>query len=307
MDRLKTWESLDNCERLDTYLSSRFPDFSRTYFHKLFKNKKIQKNGQYAKKAEPVFSGDVLSVEFFLEETKTLEPEKIPLEVLYEDESILAINKPAGMVVHPACGNWSGTVANALVFRYQDAPIETDSGQVDALMRPGIVHRLDKETSGVLLIGKTRSAQEELVQQFAKREIQKTYLAVTHGFPGEGVLQTGICRDPRNRQQMKAVLEGGKEAVTEYCTLEKKGNYSLVQLMPKTGRTHQLRVHLSYLRTPVVGDKVYAPKHSSTQVMPKRHLLHAYRLKFVHPKSKILLELIAPLPEEFKIWGWRFT
>jgi 23S rRNA pseudouridine1911/1915/1917 synthase len=206
----------------------------------------------------------------------------------------LAINKPAGMVVHPAPGHRSGTFVNALLAYCK---------QISSLdpLRPGIVHRLDKDTSGVLLAAKTTEAHQKMIEQFSQRKMDKLYLAICVGRPKNGCLSAPIGRHPVYRKEM-TVLPDGKEAITEIHTAAFNDKFSLTILKPKTGRTHQLRVHLKHLGTPVLGDAVYGSKQINQNWEVARQLLHAYRLTFTHPITKATIQLTAPLPEDIKYW-----
>lgn len=287
----------DAGQRLDKLLSFRFPLYSRTYFQNLIAKGCVLLDGLPAKKRIPVEEGDEVEVCFEPIPSLDLVPEPIPLEILYEDDFLLAIAKPAGMVVHPAPGHPKGTFANALLAHCEGKLPEGGNP-----LRPGIVHRLDKETSGVLIAAKTTLAHQRLVSLFAERKVEKTYLAICQGKPKNGVLSAPIGRSPLQRKEM-AVLEGGKEAETEFQVLATASSLSLVLAKPKTGRTHQIRVHLKHLGAPILGDGVYGS--SSTKGAP-RMLLHAYRLFLPHPITGEPLQFTAPLPDDFKEWVLKF-
>lgn len=280
-------------ERLDKALVNHYKNtYSRTYFQKLIDDGMVLINGSPAKKRIKLEQGDEVEVEFALTPEIDLTPENIPLDILYEDDHIIAVNKPAGMVVHPATGNWSGTFVNALLYHCKhDLPNPEN-------LRPGIVHRLDKETSGLLLAAKTTDAHQKLIQQFASREIQKEYIAVCLGNPGNALIEAPIARDPRNRQRMAVANQGGKSAITSIETLSFKHNISIVKAYPKTGRTHQIRVHLKHRGTPILGDKLYGNKHANANV--DRQLLHAHMLSFKHPITSSPLHLTAPPPADIQ-------
>jgi len=218
-------------------------------------------------------------------EKSKLEAENIPLDIIYEDKDILVINKPRGLTVHPGAGNRSGTLVNALLHHCRDL-----SG-IGGVERPGIVHRLDKDTSGILLVAKNDKAHQVLSAQFKDRTIQKTYLAIVKGNPkkDEGTIAEPIGRHPVNRKKM-AVSHKGREAVTHYKVLKRFKEYSLVELKPKTGRTHQLRVHLAHIGHSILGDPVYGKGNAQ--------LLHAYKIKFTHPRTEKELEFEAKLPDD---------
>lgn len=275
--------------RIDKLLADRYPDHSRTYFQKMIEQGFVLLNGEAVKKRIVPEEGDEIEVCFQLTPESSLEPESIPLHVLYEDEHIIAVNKPAGMVVHPAPGHPSGTFVNALLGHCKELPA-TDP------LRPGIVHRLDKDTSGVLVAAKTTFAHQKLVEMFASRQMEKMYLAICTGKPRNGILSAPIGRHPVHRKEM-AVLGDGREAITDVQVVALNERYSLVLLKPKTGRTHQLRVHLKHLGAPVLGDALYGSARPGL-----RQLLHAYRLSFRHPITNAPLTICAPLPDDMKSW-----
>lgn len=294
MSELVFIESEDEGQRLDVILAKKFPN-SRSYFQKLIEQNLVLLNGEPVKKRIKPQIGDELEVEFQLDTTPSLQAEDIPLTILFEDEDILVVNKPSQMVVHPAVGNWSGTLVNALLWRYQTLPNDAKG------VRPGIVHRLDKETSGVLIVAKTPLAHQALVSAFATRKVKKTYYAITYGFPNKGVIETYIGRDPKERQKMAVVSTGGKLAITEFETVQRDGLLSLVKVNLLTGRTHQIRVHMAHLGCPILGDSVYGLAKINRKYNIQRHLLHAYRLELMHPKFSNMLQFVAPLPQEFPL------
>lgn len=272
--------------RLDILLKKRYEDLSRSYCQYLIDSLCVHVNGAPVKKRSKLQSGDSICVHFPQVLEETLSPEDIPLDILFEDEHLLVINKPAGMLVHPAPGYWSGTVANALIHHCKERP-STDP------MRPGIVHRLDKDTSGVLLTAKTPQAMLSLAQQFHDRLVKKSYLALCYGNPGTQVVDQPIGRDPINRRKM-GIVDQGRKAVTAIRSLAHTERFSLVEAHPETGRTHQIRVHLRFLQTPIVGDLLYGSPHEMTE----RQLLHAVKLTVRHPLSNQELTFHAPLPAD---------
>lgn len=280
--------------RIDKLLAIRYPDHSRTYFQYLIDQGFVLINGEPVKKRSVPEEGDEIEVLFQLTPELSVEPEDIPLEILYEDESMLAVNKPSGMVVHPAPGHWRGTFVNALLGH---------CNQIASLdpLRPGIVHRLDKDTSGVLLAAKTIEAHQKLIERFSERTMEKQYLAICVGRPRNGILSAPIGRHPVHRKQM-AVLADGKEAISEIQVVAFNDKLSLVLIKPKTGRTHQIRVHLKHLGTPVLGDELYGSAQANGSHNAMRQLLHAYRLSFTHPITNEPMHLTAPLPEDMKEW-----
>lgn len=280
--------------RIDRILAGRFLDIhSRSYFQTLLREGFVLLNGRRVKKQIRPEEGDEITIHFVLTKELDLTPEDIPLDILFEDEHLLAINKKVGMVAHPAPGNWSGTFVNALLYHCK---IE----QADESLRPGIVHRLDKETSGVLIAAKTRRAQQVLIEAFSHRKVKKTYLAICLGNPGSGEINASIGRHPIKRKEMTVREEGGRSALTIYTTLESQGGLSLVQLIPHTGRTHQLRVHMKHHRTPILGDSVYGNAGANQSHGAKRPLLHAKSLKIDHPVTGEGLLIEAPLPQDFE-------
>ena len=294
-----TLDEYDADERIDQVLSACLPDLSRTHIQKLIRDGKLTVNGivcDVPRLKFPAGSVAVLTDDLPAVPLKA-EGEDIPLDVIYEDDVLLVINKPAGMVVHPAAGNWHGTVVNALLGREPGL----DDEDFDA-MRPGIVHRLDKDTSGALVIAKTAKALRKLAKSFADRDVQKTYLAIVHGWPSPpvNVVNAPIMRHPDHKRMAIARDGQGREAVTTW-KLIRKGLWdgrkvAVMEMHPHTGRTHQIRVHLSYKDYPIVGDKLYNRGRSSPA---PRQMLHARRISFPHPVTGERLEFEAPIPEDF--------
>lgn len=280
-------------ERLDKVLAQRYKDtWSRSYFQRLIEEERVLLNGELAKKRVLLQEGDEIEIEFLLTPDLHIHPEAIPLDILYEDSDVLVINKPAGMVVHPAVGNWTGTFVNALLHH---CGLEAAEGDV----RPGIVHRLDKETSGVLIAAKNPQAHQRLVAQFAQREVYKEYLAICIGNPGNGTIDASIGRHPVDRKKM-AIVEEGRKAVSHYRTLKSNGQISLVEVILETGRTHQIRVHLKHRNAPVLGDALYGSETLNKKWGTSRQLLHAQRLRLAHPREDKILDVTAPLPDDIK-------
>jgi 23S rRNA pseudouridine1911/1915/1917 synthase len=278
--------------RLDQILAKRFEGhYSRTYFQRLIDQHLVLLNGEPVKKRIKPKAGDEVEIEFAIEPELHLTPEPIPLDILFEDSDLLVINKPAGMVVHPAPGNWSGTFVNALVYHCQGL-LEQEG------LRPGIVHRLDKDTSGILVAAKNGEAQRRLIESFAQRKVEKGYLAIVIGNPGKKAIDAPIGRSLKNRQKM-AIVPSGKEALSFVEPIKSGKELSLVRIFPKTGRTHQIRVHLSSLGTPVLGDDLYGSPHTNRRYGANRQLLHAESLQFPHPSTGNRIELKAALPEDF--------
>lgn len=281
-------------ERLDKILAIRLGGKnSRTYFQYLIEEGLVLLNGQTVKKRTQPQAGDEVEIQFALTPQIEVLPEAIPLHILYEDSDIIVVNKPAGMVVHPAIGNWSGTFVNALMHHCQ-LSLEENSG-----LRPGIVHRLDKDTSGVLVAAKNSKAHQGLIQLFAQRKVHKEYLAICLGNPGNKVIQNYIGRHPGNRKCMAVVADGsGKNAITHCQTIACNGKLSVVSMILETGRTHQIRVHMKHQGTPVLGDSCYGNLHANKQYGTTRQLLHAERISFDHPISGQALDICANLPED---------
>ncbi|MBS0604979.1 MAG: RluA family pseudouridine synthase [Verrucomicrobia bacterium] len=281
--------------RLDKLLSVHFPDHSRTYFQYLIEQGCVLVNGSVLKKREHAKVGDEVEVCFQLTPEISLEPQNIPLDILYEDEHLIAVNKPANMVVHPAPGHPKDTFVNALLYHCQ-------SLQGTDPLRPGIVHRLDKDTSGIILAAKTAMAHAKLVELFSERRIQKYYLAVCVGTPKEGLIDAPIKRHPVQRKEMAVNFADGKEAKSVCRVLGKNEQLSLVEVQLLTGRTHQIRVHLKHIGCPILGDGVYGSANANKKFHPQRQLLHAQRLEFRHPITGVALNLSAPIPKDLMFY-----
>ncbi|NLN71056.1 MAG: RluA family pseudouridine synthase [Chloroflexi bacterium] len=283
--------------RVDKYLADQLTEISRSQIRRLIDGGFVTLNGVVVKKAgTKVKLGDELEILVMIEKDAGLVPEQIPLNIIFENEQIIVINKPAGMVVHPGVGNHAGTLVNALLAYY---PPIRDVGTGE---RPGVVHRLDKETSGVIVFAKTEKAYRWLVKQFKSREAHKAYLALVDGHPPTptGRIEAPIGRDSRTRTRMAVKLRGqGKPAITEYFQLQKFNQHSLLEVHPITGRTHQIRVHLSYLGAPVVGDTLYGRRHPSITL--DRIFLHARTLKLRLPGERNERVFEAPLPDDLQL------
>jgi len=276
--------------RLDKYLTQVLPQFSRAYLQKLILQGHILINGQRTKANQRLNKVDRITVEL---PSLPIYPlaEPIPLTIVYEDGDILVIDKPAGLTVHPAPGHPSHTLVNAVLAHCPDLATSSEP------MRPGIVHRLDKDTSGLMAIAKNDFAREYLAAQFKSRTVTKGYLVLAKGrlSPEQGIIEAHIGRDPHSRRRM-AIVEGGKEASTKYQVRRYLDNYTLVEVTPLTGRTHQIRVHLSAIGCPVVGDPIYGIKSAHLN----RQFIHAYRLGFRLPSTKQYQEFISPLPVDLE-------
>lgn len=280
--------------RLDHFLTARGELGTRSQVQRLIEGGCVEVDGRRTKAGARLRAGQRVSAVRPRPRPLTLKPEPIALDVIYEDETLLAINKPAGLVVHPAPGHWEGTVVNALLHRWSGCPPGLDP------LRPGIVHRLDKDTSGVLVVAKNLTALAELGRQFRRREVKKSYLALAWGSFRQ---RRGVIREPigRHRVQRKkmAVRAGGREAVTRYEVLESFRRVSLVRLNPETGRTHQIRVHLATIGHPVVRDLQYARGHREVELPIERHALHAESLSLRHPADGRWITMEARLPRDF--------
>ena len=279
-------------KRLDRAVSDRIPDLSRTQSHRLIETAQVTVNGHPRKPAYRLAVGDQVTIVLPPEEPEVpVQPEPIPLHIVYEDEHLIVVDKPAGMVVHPAPGHASGTLVNALLAH---CPLIAEAGRPE---RAGIVHRLDKDTSGIMVVAKHEDALSGLHEQFRNREVDKTYLALVRGRvkTPEGIVEVPMGRDPADRRMMTALPEG-KYARTRYRVIEFFRNHTLVEAHPYTGRTHQVRVHLAWLGHPVVGDSRYGPRRQ--RLLRNRHFLHSHRLSFTHPATGEALTFESPLPAE---------
>ena len=294
--------------RLDHFLTMKEEALSRSFIQKLIKEKSITVNGNPSKPSYKLRDKD--QVEVIVPEPKPshAQPEEIPLNVLYEDDVLVVINKPAGMVTHPAVGNHSGTLVNAILAHC------TDLSGIGGVQRPGIVHRLDKDTSGVLVVAKTDFAHQSLAGQFKEHRVKKIYFALICGIPAQddGTIIAPIGRSIRNRKKMAVTNIRSREAITHFKVIERYDSLSFVEVMPETGRTHQIRVHLAHIGHPVVGDQVYGggrkrainEAHSSEVKRMiaelNRQALHAHLLGFLHPSTEEYVEFIAPIPEDIQ-------
>ncbi len=291
-------------ERLDAFLASHIEGWSRARLQRLIEEADVLVNGHAVKSSYKLHPNDEIEVELTPPPSTSFAPENIPLDVVYEDDELIVVNKPAGIVVHPAAGVASGTLANALAFHFQQ--LSTSGG----IVRPGIVHRLDKGTSGLMVVAKTESAHEDLADQFRDREVFKSYVALVHGQVEKrtGQIDQPIARDRGNRTRM-AVVRGGRPALSIYRIRKRFERFTLLNVELKTGRTHQIRVHLAWLKHPVVGDEAYGsgrdktvPDHKLRSEIANlgRQFLHAEQLGFRHPRTKEEMRFTAPLPTELQ-------
>jgi len=287
-------------KRLDTFLSEQIEGYSRTYMQKLIEEEHCRVNGKGAKSNLKLRIGDRVEASIPDPVPLAVEPEKIELNIVYEDSHIIVINKPQGMVVHPAHGNYTGTVVNALLEHCGSLSDYNSLTGINGVMRPGIVHRIDKDTSGIIVIAKTNEAHLSLSEQLKEHTITRKYTALLEGKLKDdtGTVDTLIGRNPKDRKKMAVVSSGGKRAVTHYRALERFDGFTLIEAVLETGRTHQIRVHMSHLGHPVVGDTVYGYKKQKFQT--EGQLLHARVLGFIHPASGEYMEFEAPLPDHFQ-------
>jgi len=278
-------------ERLDSTIAAHVRDLSRAASQRLIKDGAVTVNGRGSKSSYRVSVGDEITVHIPAKPPEQTLPEDIPLDIIYEDETLLVVNKPAGMVVHPALGHTSGTLVNAVLGHCPDI------AEVGGADRAGIVHRLDKDTSGLILVAKDDETRAALQRQFKRRQVTKTYLALVEDQmqPREGIIEASIGRNKRQRKKM-AVVKHGREARTMYRAVEYFDDHTLLEVRPHTGRTHQVRVHLAWMGFPIVGDSVYGRRRQ--RLLKSRHFLHAASLRFTHPATGEEVEFKAPLPPE---------
>ncbi|MFM7318176.1 MAG: RluA family pseudouridine synthase [bacterium] len=299
--------------RLDAYLASRYPDFSRSMIQKIISAGGVLVNGRPGKSSYKVRQGDEFHVSMPELPEHPIVPEDIPLDILYEDQWLTVVNKPAGMVVHPAKGNWRGTLVNALQFRYETL------SSVGGEQRPGIIHRLDRDTTGLVLVARDDETHRAIASQFENRTVEKKYLAVVYGEPSRDrdFIERPIGHHPTVREKMtiKPVADGGKESRTFYEVVERYGRYALLRCELHTGRTHKIRVHMHSIGTPIMADKLYAGRERVTlselrgltqtgvavegeEPLITRQALHAHTLALVHPQTGKRLELQSPIPPD---------
>ncbi|HYN86780.1 MAG TPA: RluA family pseudouridine synthase [Pyrinomonadaceae bacterium] len=307
-------------ERLDAFLAARLEGVSRTAVKRLVEDGDVLVGGRASKPSFKLRGGERVEVELPAPPAVELAPEDIPLDIVFEDDELVVVNKPAGMVVHPAAGVHAGTLANALAFRFRDSRISNlESGisnqrpaaRNPQSLRPGLVLRRDRDTSGLIVVAKTARAHEHLSDQFRAREVHKAYAALVHGRVREeaGRVEEPVGRDPRNRTRMAVVARGGRDALTLWRVRRTYDRFTLLDVRIKTGRTHQIRVHLAHVKHPVVGDATYGGGRDSQIQQPRlrarvaalgRQFLHAARLAFNHPRTAERLLFEAPLPPELQ-------
>lgn len=281
-------------ERLDYFVALKCDDLSRSYVQKLIKDELILVNGKPAKSSYKVQDGD--SIQVSIPEPKKIEAraEDIPIDIIYEDDDIAIVNKPQDMVVHPAYGNLKGTLVNSLLFNISNL------SSINGLIRPGIVHRLDKDTSGLLVVAKNDISHRSLSASFKNRDIKRVYRALVHGRVkfDSGTIDAPIGRHPVHRKKMAVTERNSKAAVTHYTVINRYKDFTLLELSLESGRTHQIRVHMSYIHNPVVGDPVYSSNKNKFGL--EKQMLHAYKIGFNHPKTGEYLEFVQDVPEYFK-------
>jgi 23S rRNA pseudouridine1911/1915/1917 synthase len=284
-------EPADKGERIDKYITTQGEEWSRSQVQLWIKEGRVSVNGETVKSNYRVEADDEVTLRVPPPRELEIKPEPIPIEIVYEDSDVAVVNKPRGLVVHPAPGHYTGTLVNALLHHCRDL-----SG-INGVLRPGIVHRIDKDTSGLLVIAKNDKAHLGLAEQLKEHTVNRKYVAIVHGvIPHEmGTIDAPIGRDPKNRQQMAVVFENSKQAVTHFLVLERFKDYSLVECKLETGRTHQIRVHMKYIGHPLAGDPKYGPKKT---LELDGQALHAKTLGFTHPRTGEYLEFEAPLPKE---------
>lgn len=286
-----TAEAEDAGTRADVFMAAKL-GVSRSNMQKLLEDGRVKRGEKIIKANYKVRAGEMFVVDIPEPEPIEAVPENIPLDIIYEDDDVVVLNKARGMVVHPAPGNYTGTLVNALLYHCSNL-----SG-INSAIRPGIVHRLDKDTSGIMIVAKNDAAHISLSQQIQSKTAVRTYLAVVRGNikTDSGTIETQIARDKTDRKKMAVVKDGGRDAITDYEVLERFGKYTLVRCKLRTGRTHQIRVHMEYLGYPLVGDPKYSPMKTPFGI--KGQALHSHTLEFTHPRTGERMKFEAPLPED---------
>lgn len=280
-------------ERLDKYISENTEDISRSYAQTLSKNSLVSANGKKLDKNYRIKGNEIIEIELPEPQIQEVSAEDIPLDIVYEDENLLVVNKPQGMVVHPAPGNYSGTLVNALLYHCHDS-----LSAINGVIRPGIVHRIDKETSGLLVVAKDNKTHTALAEQIKSKKALRSYFALVNGKVKEdGTVNAPIARHPKDRKRM-AVVAGGREAVTHYRVVEEFGEYTLLECILETGRTHQIRVHMAHIGHSIVGDKTYGIKKEKFKL--EGQLLHAKTLGFDHPVTGVEMKFTSDIPDYFE-------
>ena len=295
---MKEFFTVENQEgdRIDRYLSEELEDRSRSYIQKLIKEQYVKVNKKPVKANYRLSLGDMVEIDLPEAKEPDIVPEDIPMDILYEDQDIIMINKPKQMVVHPAPGHYSGTLVNALMYHCGD-----ELSGINGTMRPGIVHRIDMDTTGSLVVCKNDMAHQSLSAQLKEHSIRRIYVAIVHGNIKEdsGTVNAPIGRHPTERKKMSTHCKNGREAITHYQVLERFGDYTYIQCELETGRTHQIRVHMASIGHPLLGDQVYGPKKCPFPTL-QGQTLHARTLGIIHPRTGEHLEVNAPLPDYFE-------
>ena len=286
-----TIDPADEGERIDKFLSETSEDWSRSQIQKWIKEGHLEVNGEIVKGNYRLSADDELKLKVPPPVELQIQPQAMDLEIVFEDQDVVVIDKPRGIVVHPGAGHYTGTLVNGLLAHCHDL-----SG-INGVLRPGIVHRIDKDTSGLLMVAKNDKAHMSLAEQLKEHTVNRKYIALVHGeIPHEtGTIDAPIGRDPKNRQQMAIVFERGKNAVTHFAVMERFNQYTLIGLKLETGRTHQIRVHMKYIGYPLVGDPKYGPKNP---FQINGQALHAAVLGFIHPRTKEYMEFSSDLPDD---------
>lgn len=281
--------------RMDLCISSLLTDKSRTYIQKLIKEGNVLLNGKHVNPSIKVHADDEIVLNIPESRELNIKPENIPLDILYEDKDIIIVNKGKGMVVHPAPGHYEGTLVNALLYYCKD-----NLSGINGVLRPGIVHRIDKDTTGSLIVCKTNEAHMIMADKLKIHDIDRRYRAIVHGVfkDKEGTIRTSIGRNPSDRLKMAVNVPNGKEAVTHYKVLSESNDYSYIECRLETGRTHQIRVHMAAMNHPILGDELYSNRKTNLKL--NGQTLHAYYLKFIHPVTGKEIEIVAPIPDYFE-------
>lgn len=283
----------DSDKRVDLFITEKINDRSRSFIQKLLKNEAVKVNNKIVKANYKLKAGDEICIDIPKDRELLVEPENIPLDIIYEDDDLLIVNKPKDMVVHPAAGHYSGTLVNAIMFHCKD-----NLSGINGVLRPGIVHRIDKDTTGALVVCKNDKAHRALASQLEVHSISRKYLAIAYGKfkEKEFRIETTIGRHPVDRKKMAPNVKNGKNAITDVKVLRELKGYSLIECTLHTGRTHQIRVHLSYIGHPLLGDDVYGPRKCNVKGLIGQ-CLHAWMIGFIHPSTDKYVEFYAPIPE----------
>jgi len=293
MDTIEIYVSEEDNDRIDSFLATEIDGVSRTYIQGLIKKGLVKVNNKIVKSKYIVSEGDHIIIHLPEPEKLEISEENIPIDIVYEDDDIAIVNKPQGMVVHPAPGNYTGTLVNALLYHLSNL------STINGVIRPGIVHRIDKDTSGLLMIAKNNYAHAFLSEQLKEHSVTRKYIALVDGNITEdkGTIDAPIGRHNVDRKKMAVTEKNSKEAVTHFIVLERYNNYTLIQAQLETGRTHQIRVHMSYIKHPVTGDPVYGSRNQKYKL--NGQLLHAKTIGFIHPNTKKYMEFNSELPDYF--------